>query len=136
MDYWWPVTRVAIVFIVLAAARADATDVTVVVGTLRTAEAECVYLHDLCVAAREAKWSVRNAMAESRANHQRSRALVTDDAREDASAAVRRQDRAVQEHLSAASQHRADAAAAFYEAKRLITVRRGREPVCGACPGI
>jgi hypothetical protein len=131
------VMRVAVVVLTLSAgATAHATDVAATVASLHGGRAECVYLHELCVAARTAKFSAREAMSESRANHQRSRVLLADGTDDDARAGVRLQDRAVQEHLTAASRHRADAIATFYEARNLIAAKHGREPSCGTCPGI
>lgn len=129
--------RVAVVVLTLSAgATARATDVAAIVASLYGERAECAYLHELCVAARTAKWSAREAMSESRANHQRSRVLLADETDDDARAGVRLQDRAVQDHLTAASRHRADAIAAFYEARKLIAAKHGRERRCGTCPGI
>jgi len=131
------VMRVAVVVLTLSAgATAHATDVAATVASLHGGRAECVYLHELCVAARTAKFSAREAMSESRANHQRSRVLLADGTDDEARAGVRLQDRAVQEHLTAVARHRADAIATFYEARKLISAKHGREPSCGTCPGI
>jgi len=117
-------------------ARCDATDVAAAVESLRDTKAECEYLRELCTAARAAKRDARAAMAQSRANHEHSRAVVGEGSDDETRTDVRLQNRAVQDHLTAAAQHRADAAATLSLARRLIAARHGRAPACGACPGI
>jgi len=137
----WSVPRVAAALVVvlllgLVPAPGRGEDAAAAVAALKGSKAECAYLHDLCAAARAAKGGAREAMAESRANHQRSRAMLTNDDGETTRFDVQRQDRAVQDHLTAAAQRRATTASAFDEAKKLITARHGHEPACGACPGL
>ena len=127
-------TIVAILF--LLPSLGGASDVADTVASLKGKEAECAYLRDLCVAARAAKREARDAMGESRANHEHSREMLRGSGDDDTQTDVRLQNRAVQDHLTAAAQHRADAAARLAEARKLITARHGHEPACGACPGI
>lgn len=117
-------------------ARCDATDVAAAVESLRDTKAECAYLRELCTAARAAKRDARTAMAQSRANHEHSRAVLGERSDDDTRTDVRLQNRAMQDHLTAAGRHRADTADTLFKARRLIAARHGREPACGACPGI
>jgi hypothetical protein len=126
----------ALMTLLFAPSFCAATDVAATVATLHGTKAECAYLRDLCTAARTAKREAREAMAESRANHAHSREMLRSNADDDTQTGVRLQNRAVQDHLTAASQHRAEAAARLDEAQILITARHGHEPACGACPGI
>ncbi|HEY2385455.1 MAG TPA: hypothetical protein VGK30_00720 [Candidatus Binatia bacterium] len=136
LSIWISTAALCTALLVLAPPRGDAGDVAATVATLKDAKAECAYLRDLCTAARTAKREARDAMAESRANHERSRAMVGNGGDDDTQTDVRLQNRAVQDHLTATAQHRADAAARLDEARKLIAARHGRAPACGACPGI
>lgn len=123
----------ALTFVVLVrGARGDATDVAATLASLTDAKAECAYVQTLCQRARAAKREAQEAMARSRAYHADARARPAEESGDDA----RRDGRAVQEHVTAAAQRRADATEALNEAVAVLTARHGRRPACARCRGI
>jgi hypothetical protein len=96
---------------------------------------ECQHLQKLCRDARAAKQDAEEAMAKSRAFHERAKAMLperNDEERDD----LRREGHEVQVRLTSASHRRSEAAAAFMDAVRAVTARRGVRPACASCPGI
>jgi len=123
--------------VVLAGSQgAEAMNAAPVVLGLRTRKAECLYLQKLCRDARAAKREAEEAMSTSRAFHARAKAILAAPGSGELRVEIQREGQQVQGHLTAASRRRVEAAAAFADAMRAVTMKHGLRPACATCPGI
>jgi len=132
------VHRLLLISVIVALASAhpgEARDAPDGVRAPHDPRTECQHLQKLCRDARAAKQDAEEAMAKSRAFHERARAMLpegNDEERDD----LRREGHEVQVQLTSASRRRAETAAAFADAVRAVTAQRGAQPACASCPGI
>jgi len=132
------VHRLLLISVIVALTSAhpgEATDAAGGVPAPHDPKTECQHLQKLCLDARAAKQDAEEAMAKSRAFHERARAMLperNDEERDD----LRREGHEVQVQLTSASRRRAETAAAFMDAVHAVSAQRGARPACASCPGI
>ena len=128
--------RVLAVVLLAGAHRGEARDAAGVVPALHDPKVECLHLQRLCRDARAAKQNAEEAMAKSRAFHERAKAVLTERSDEEQRGELQRDGHEIQARLTAMSRRRAEAAAVFSDAVSAVTAQRGVRPACGRCPGI